>query len=204
MCYSRARDCVLCLRPPPCLTSAGVTDSRLCACCPAPRIVLRQALGDAACIAGTCTCRIWSPRERHVATTFNDNIYILGGVTWVETQMCGKLACGGGYRHFLNDVWRTVNGLTWEQVSSKVRSRTRASVCVVGARVADLVASVTRLSFLSIFRVVHVDSTLAPTRGAPNPTRSAGGLASTRRSRCRSSGRQVVASWRSWRRQVRC
>ena len=33
--------------------------------------------------------------------------YVMGGYTHIATQSCGDNSCGGGYRYFLNDVWRS-------------------------------------------------------------------------------------------------
>lgn len=44
-------------------------------------------------------------------------MYVMGGVAWVETQLCGQRSCGGGYRQFLNDVWRSEDGDQWLPVT---------------------------------------------------------------------------------------
>ena len=79
---------------------------------------------------GQCRCPMWSGRERHVAAVFppqpeksvsqdecpdeghDSRIYIFGGFTYVYEQRCGNRACGGGYRHYVNDVWRTKKDCT--------------------------------------------------------------------------------------------
>lgn len=95
-----------------------------------------QRLGDAICERGRCVCQLWSARERHAATVFNNQIYVMGGATWVETQKCGRLACGGGYRKYMNDVWSSEDGERWTAVNLQARwpGRGDFGVAVVGTR----------------------------------------------------------------------
>ena len=70
----------------------------------------------------TCVCDMWSPRERHAVAVYPEQpelpqvcgptgpesrMWVFGGFGWQHTQQCGNNTCGGGYRTFLNDVWRT-------------------------------------------------------------------------------------------------
>ena len=69
------------------------------------------------CVSGRCECHMWTQRERHTATTHNNSVYVMGGITTVTKQKCAELECGGGYRVFLNDVWRSDDfGATWVQL----------------------------------------------------------------------------------------
>jgi len=81
-----------------------------------------DCFGNARCVSKTCICDMWSPRERHAVVVFPDQpdvtesckptgpesrMYIFGGYTRRYTQICGTNACGGDYREFMNDVWRS-------------------------------------------------------------------------------------------------
>ena len=81
-----------------------------------------DCFGNARCISRTCICNMWSPRERHAAVVYPDQqkvtekcaasgpeqrIYVFGGFSRRYTQRCGTNACGGDYREFMHDVWRT-------------------------------------------------------------------------------------------------
>ena len=80
-----------------------------------------KKLGNAICVQGACVCNHWGPRERFGIVTFKDHIYVVGGVTHVQRQMCGAHSCGEQYRHVLNDVWRTRDGVEWDAITLDVR-----------------------------------------------------------------------------------
>ena len=42
-------------------------------------------------------------------------IYVMGGYTHVAVHSCGDNSCGGYYRYFLNDIWRSKKSCTPEQ-----------------------------------------------------------------------------------------
>ncbi|KAL0586693.1 hypothetical protein ABG067_003681 [Albugo candida] len=67
----------------------------------------------------TCTCNMWSPREYHSVSVFNNAIYLSGGYANVQQSTCGSedAACGGGYRAYMQDVWRSVDGANWEALN---------------------------------------------------------------------------------------
>ncbi|KAE8983934.1 hypothetical protein PR003_g24793 [Phytophthora rubi] len=93
-----------------------------------------QCEGDASCqvdeatATGFCVCNMWSPREFHAVTVFNDALYLSGGYALVELGNCGveenarkrpsgeEFACGGGYRAYLNDVWTSTDGQHWKML----------------------------------------------------------------------------------------
>jgi hypothetical protein len=95
-----------------------------------------QCFGDADCSFGKCICKIWDARERHTAVVFGAPrpfIYVLGGFIERELQTCGKettssthgrksgeeYACGGQYRGYMPDVWRSLDGIKWQLMKSK-------------------------------------------------------------------------------------
>jgi len=83
----------------------------------------RAKLGNAECIRGACVCKHWGPRERFGLVTFKDHLYVVGGVTHVQRQMCGQYSCGEQYRHVLNDVWRSADGIEWDVMTLDVRAK---------------------------------------------------------------------------------
>ncbi|KAL4178404.1 hypothetical protein KRP22_003325 [Phytophthora ramorum] len=72
---------------------------------------------------------MWSPREFHAVTVFNDALYLSGGYALVELGNCGveenarkrpsgeEFACGGGYRAYLNDIWTSTDGQHWQMLT---------------------------------------------------------------------------------------
>ena len=85
-----------------------------------------QCEGASKCVRGGCVCQIFQPREKHAVAVFpalptaprvdcgekfpggyDSRIYIFGGFIERYTQKCEKKACGGRYRDYTNDVWRT-------------------------------------------------------------------------------------------------
>ena len=79
--------------------------------------------GNEDCIDETCTCVMWSPREQHTVGSFKGYMYVVGGYAsrlYNDRSACGNFACGdvdaSGYRHYLSDVWQSVNGKAWFQV----------------------------------------------------------------------------------------
>ncbi|EGZ14124.1 hypothetical protein PHYSODRAFT_335799 [Phytophthora sojae] len=94
-----------------------------------------QCEGDASCqvdeatATGFCVCNMWSPREFHAVTVFDDALYLSGGYALVELGNCGveenarkrpsgeEFACGGGYRSYLNDIWMSTDGQHWKMLT---------------------------------------------------------------------------------------
>lgn len=54
-------------------------------------------------VAPVCESAPWLGRDGHTAVVFQDYIYVFGGT-------CDAYSC-------FNDVWRTKNGSTWEQIT---------------------------------------------------------------------------------------
>ena len=82
--------------------------------------------GASKCINKGCVCQMWQPREKHAVAVYpalplapmtdcaenypggyESRMYIFGGFIERYTQKCEKKACGGRYRDFTNDVWRS-------------------------------------------------------------------------------------------------
>ena len=81
--------------------------------------------GNEICKDQTCTCAMWSPREQHTVGSFKGYMYVVGGYAsrlYNDKSACGHFACGdvdaSGYRHYLSDVWQSVNGKAWFQVKA--------------------------------------------------------------------------------------
>lgn len=87
---------------------------------PRVRCPLPQRLGNAICKLGKCVCGHWGPRERFATVSYREQIYVLGGVTHVQKQLCGQRSCGFQYRAVLNDVWRSPNGAIWTPMTLNV------------------------------------------------------------------------------------
>ena len=66
--------------------------------------------GEEYCSAkGTCTCRMWSPREQHSVSVYDNKMYLSGGyvsVLYPHLSACGPYACGdtdsSGYRKYMS------------------------------------------------------------------------------------------------------
>eukprot|EP00941_MAST-03F_sp_MAST-3F-sp1_P004192 g4192.t1 len=71
---------------------------------------------------GTCTCQMWSPRERHAVAVYDGKMWVMGGITYGERQTCGKFACGGGYLKVMNDVWSSTDAISWTTEVSGTRN----------------------------------------------------------------------------------
>ena len=72
----------------------------------------------------TCVCKMWSPREQHQVLAYNSYLYVIGGFAskrFSERSNCGAYACGdvdaGSYRHYMQDVWKSLDGELWEVVT---------------------------------------------------------------------------------------
>jgi hypothetical protein len=93
--------------------------------------------GASKCIDGGCVCQIWQPREKHAVAVFpalplkpledcetnhpggfDSRIYVFGGFTERYTHKCEKKACGGRYREYTNDVWRTKKDCSETQLAN--------------------------------------------------------------------------------------
>ena len=68
-----------------------------------------------------CVCPMWTSREQFGLSTQGQYMYISGGYTSVlisDVTSCGNRPCGdkdaSSYRHYLSDVWRSTDGLTWQ------------------------------------------------------------------------------------------
>lgn len=75
-------------------------------------------------IRRTCVCSIWSPREQHAVAAYNEYMYVVGGyasVLYSQQSNCGPYACGetgaSDYRYYLSDVWRSLDGQSWELIT---------------------------------------------------------------------------------------
>nr|CCA26588.1 conserved hypothetical protein [Albugo laibachii Nc14] len=70
-------------------------------------------------LSGTCICKMWSPREYHSVSVYNNALYLSGGYALVQYSTCGSqdTACGGGYRTHMNDVWRSIDGEHWQALN---------------------------------------------------------------------------------------
>lgn len=68
----------------------------------------------------TCECQMWTPREQHAVAVYGNYMYISGGYTSQQLSDCGDHPCGdtdaSSYRFYLQDVWRTSDGITWTQI----------------------------------------------------------------------------------------
>ncbi|RHY65354.1 hypothetical protein DYB30_000429 [Aphanomyces astaci] len=90
--------------------------------------------GDTTCVfdkttlTGTCMCNMWSARELHTVVVFQKSLFLAGGYTAVQRNLCGpehnqrpsgqEFACGGLYRKFMHDVWTSNDGHTWTQLTA--------------------------------------------------------------------------------------
>ena len=93
----------------------------------------KDCFGDSKCnfdpitLTGTCVCNMWSPREYHTVVSYFGTLYLAGGYTSVQRNLCGpeiakrplgnEYACGGDYRKFMNDVWMSPDGQRWVQLT---------------------------------------------------------------------------------------
>ena len=88
----------------------------------------QRRYGNTRCESQACVCNIWAPREGMGVASFDGSLFVIGGSTYVTKQRCGKFACGGGFRKYLNDVWSSPDGgTTWIQVRSSSRWKPRRS-----------------------------------------------------------------------------
>ena len=102
--------------------------------------------GSSKCIDGGCVCQMWQPREKHAVAVFpalplkpiddcgteypggyESRIFIFGGFIERYTQKCEKKACGGRYREYTNDVWRTKKDCSAEQLAVDPSGCTKAN-----------------------------------------------------------------------------
>mgnify|MGYP005991194229 CR=1 FL=1 len=91
----------------------------------------QKRYGNTRCAALTCVCNLWSPREGMGVAAFDNNLYIFGGSTFVTKHKCGKFACGGGIRKYLNDVWVSPDaGTTWLQLLQEAPWKPRRDFAV--------------------------------------------------------------------------
>lgn len=67
----------------------------------------------------------WEPRAGFSAIVFNNWIYVLGG------SQGDDVAIGGSGRVLYNDVWRSRNGLIWQQVTDNAEWSPRAGAALV-------------------------------------------------------------------------
>jgi len=91
----------------------------------------QKRYGNSRCASLTCVCNLWSPREGMGVAAFDNNLYIFGGSTFVTKHKCGKFACGGGIRKYLNDVWVSPDGgTTWLQTLQEAPWKPRRDFAV--------------------------------------------------------------------------
>jgi hypothetical protein len=74
--------------------------------------------------SGECRCNIWSPRERHSVVVYKKQLFLSGGLTRLEFQRCGDYPCGGGYRHWADDMWVSYDGKKWKELLPLTTSNT--------------------------------------------------------------------------------
>ncbi|OQR84969.1 hypothetical protein ACHHYP_12515 [Achlya hypogyna] len=94
----------------------------------------KDCFGDSRCafdpitLTGTCLCNMWSPREFHTVTVFGGSLFLAGGYTAVQLNLCGpeitkrapgqEFSCGGDYRKHMSDVWSSPDGQHWVQLTA--------------------------------------------------------------------------------------
>lgn len=84
-----------------------------------------QCKGNSECITidsstnnRQCVCKMWSKREGMFSIVYKDYIWVYGGMTQVQKHICGNRTCGGDYRKYMNDIWRSDNGYEWEYMGT--------------------------------------------------------------------------------------
>ncbi|ETW07704.1 hypothetical protein, variant 1 [Aphanomyces invadans] len=93
-----------------------------------------DCIGDTTCVfdkvtlTGACECNMWSARELHTVVVFQKSLFLAGGYTAVQRNLCGpernkrlsgqEYACGGLYRKFMRDVWTSNDGQKWTQLTA--------------------------------------------------------------------------------------
>ncbi|EQC39740.1 hypothetical protein SDRG_03167 [Saprolegnia diclina VS20] len=108
----------------------------------------KDCFGDSKCnfdpitLTGTCVCNMWSPREYHTVVSYFGTLYLAGGYTSVQRNLCGpeiakrplgnEYACGGNYRKFMNDVWMSPDGQRWVQLTPSAAWTGRGEHAMVG------------------------------------------------------------------------
>jgi len=70
----------------------------------------------------------WEGRAGLRAVTFQDEIYIFGGSQFDDDSIIGP---GGPTREYYNDVWKSADGATWEEVTADAPWEPRAGAVVV-------------------------------------------------------------------------
>ncbi len=70
----------------------------------------------------------WTPRAGLRAVVFNDEIYIFGGSQFDDGAIIGP---GGPPRIYFNDVWKSADGVTWQQMTADAPWEPRAGAVVV-------------------------------------------------------------------------
>jgi hypothetical protein len=70
----------------------------------------------------------WTPRAGLRAVVFNDEIYIFGGSQFDDGAIIGP---GGPARIYFNDVWKSADGITWQQMTDDAPWEPRAGAVVV-------------------------------------------------------------------------
>ena len=102
--------------------------------------------GASTCVNNGCVCQMFQPREKHAVAVFpalptapredctetypggyESRIYIFGGFIERYTQKCEKKACGGRYRDYTNDVWRTKKDCSPAQLANDPSGCTSAN-----------------------------------------------------------------------------
>ena len=68
--------------------------------------------------ANRCRCQIFSARERHAVTVFENKIYLSGGTQNLKLTRCGDYPCNGGYEDIADDIWTSTDGEIWTKVPS--------------------------------------------------------------------------------------
>ena len=84
------------------------------------------------------TTDTWAPRAYFQAVTKGKYIYVLGGQdsTTIQNPACAfsEATCGPPFilqSTFFNDVWRSKDGVTWKQMTSKAKWQGRAGLSAV-------------------------------------------------------------------------
>lgn len=102
--------------------------------CSTDRDCWMRRLGNTHCFEGMCVCKHWSPRERFSAASFGGRVYVAGGVTYVQRNLCGTYACGNEVAQHLNDVWASDDlGNAWTQIVAAAQWAPRADFALVYA-----------------------------------------------------------------------
>lgn len=70
----------------------------------------------------------WTPRAGLRAVVFNDEIYIFGGSQFDDGAIIGP---GGPSRIYFNDVWKSADGVAWQQMTDSAPWEPRAGAVVV-------------------------------------------------------------------------